>query len=865
MPGRASRTAQDFGAAFTALLKAAGLSVDALLEALPEPSVSRSTLYDWCKGEHLPADREPLLMVVRLCLRRVGERHADLGQVPRDERGWASLLAEAKQTRDSHTDQRGGVPRTRSRPAEPVSEPRRCQVGAVPRAADCFQERQVSAQLAQVVRGGTTVVLSQVLVGMGGVGKTQLAAAYVRNAWEQQDVDVLVWVTATSPIQIIAGYAAASAQLGLQDNVDGPGEAAARFLDWACTARERWLVVLDDIQDPGHLRGLWPASAPNGRVIATTRRRDAALTEATRRRVDVGLFSTAEARSFLNAKLADHGRTDDPDQMDALAADLGLLPLALAQAAVYLIDVGLDCQTYRERWADRRRTLTDLVPEEGSLPDEQRLIVASTWSLSIEQADHARPPGLARPLLQLASLLDPNGIPDSVLTSKPSLDYLTSHRRAITPTQDFRITADDAHDGLRVLHRYNLIDHNPQAQWREVRVHQLIQRATRETLTPAELASAVDAAADGILHLWPPFERNQLGAVLRASTAALQEAAPTALCTANGHAHPVLFRALTSLGQSGQVAAAISEYNTLHTIAAELLGPNHPDTLAIRSNLAYWRGESGDHTGAAAAFEQLLDDYVRVLGPDHPDTLSTCHSRAWWLGETRNPAGAVTAFEALLTDRTRVLGPDHPHTLTTRHALARWRGQAGDPIGAATACEDLLPDYVRVLGAHHPHTMATRHDLAWWLGEAGDPARAVAEYESLFTDRLQALGAGHPHTLATRHDLHWFKALAGDRAGAVAAFEELLADYEQLLGPYHPHTAATRDDLAWLREDHQTPFTTTSGSVGLARDSEGRVPGDLPGLDFLLPGVLQGGPAEWEGGQEMSAQGDHQSGQPPRS
>ncbi|MGW2112625.1 tetratricopeptide repeat protein, partial [Streptomyces sp. NPDC001948] len=34
--------------------------------------------------------------------------------------------------------------------------------------------------------------------------------------------------------------------------------------------------------------------------------------------------------------------------------------------------------------------------------------------------------------------------------------------------------------------------------------------------------------------------------------------------------------------------------------------------------------------GAAAAFEELLADRLRVLGPDHPDTLTTRSNLAYW-------------------------------------------------------------------------------------------------------------------------------------------------------------------------------------------------------------------------------------------
>ncbi|WP_369211058.1 tetratricopeptide repeat protein, partial [Streptomyces flavofungini] len=64
-----------------------------------------------------------------------------------------------------------------------------------------------------------------------------------------------------------------------------------------------------------------------------------------------------------------------------------------------------------------------------------------------------------------------------------------------------------------------------------------------------------------------------------------------------------------------------------------VLGPDHPHTLASRSNLARWRGEAGDAAGAAAALEHLLADLMRVLGQDHPDTLAARHELAHWRGE----------------------------------------------------------------------------------------------------------------------------------------------------------------------------------------------------------------------------------------
>jgi len=392
----------------------------------------------------------------------------------------------------------------------PVSWPYR--VGVVPGQAESFQRRGVAAVLDEAVAGGGSAVLCQVLAGTGGVGKTQLAAAYARAAWQAGTMDLLAWVTAGSRDAVVAAYAQAGAEVAGADPGD-PEQAAARFLTWLETTARRWLVVLDDLSDPADLRGLWPPASAHGRVLVTTRRRDAVLSGAGRRLVDVALFTAGEAIAYLTAKLAAHGLTDQHDQIAGLASGLGYLPLALAQAAAYLIDRDLDCASYRARLADRRRTLPDLVPDDSGLPDDHRMALAVTWSLSIEQADRLRPAGLARPMLELASMLDPNGIPQAVPASAPARAYLTRYRTSSAgtgsevsdiggggPDAGSQVDAADAADALRCLSRLSLAELDPAAPHRAVRVHNLIQRAARESLPEGRRGPLARASADALLH-----------------------------------------------------------------------------------------------------------------------------------------------------------------------------------------------------------------------------------------------------------------------------------------------------------------------------------------------------------------------------
>ena len=69
-------------------------------------------------------------------------------------------------------------------------------------------------------------------------------------------------------------------------------------------------------------------------------------------------------------------------------------------------------------------------------------------------------------------------------------------------------------------------------------------------------------------------------------------------------------------------------------IRERILGPEHPETLATRSQLASWTGEAGDSAWARDQFSALLPIMERVLGPEHPDTLTNRANLAYWREKT---------------------------------------------------------------------------------------------------------------------------------------------------------------------------------------------------------------------------------------
>jgi hypothetical protein len=498
----------------------------------------------------------------------------------------------------------------------PVAAVRRgFMTGVVPDRAGAFQHRGVADRVYAAL-GSDTVILSgeqdraHILSGLGGVGKTQLAADLALRLWDAGAVDGVFWVSASSRAAIVAGYAGAAVEVGVGDPADAD-VAAETFRQWLARTEARWLVVLDDVSDPADLAGLWPPTSAAGRTVVTTRRRSATLASHGVV-VDVGVFTASEAHAYLADTLG-----HQPHRLveaEELAADLGYLPLALGQAAAFVANQNLTCAAYRQRLA-RAVDLVEVLPGPGELPDDYPRSVAATLILSLDAADRVPPQGVALPLLIMLSLLDANGMPAAIITTGVVCGYLSEQSGR-------SVDAEAAWDGLACLTRFNLVDLTTPddigaettgsgvdavASVSRIRIHALLQRVARDRAGADRIGVAARAAADALTTIWPEVERDvNLAQLLRVNASALRGHAEKDLWIPDGHV--LLFRTGHSLDDAGQVTAAVAYYTDLVEQARRILGPDHSDTLTSRNDLAYAYRSAGRLDDAIALYEAVLAD-----------------------------------------------------------------------------------------------------------------------------------------------------------------------------------------------------------------------------------------------------------------
>ena len=250
---------------------------------------------------------------------------------------------------------------------------------------------------------------------------------------------------------------------------------------------------------------------------------------------------------------------------------------------------------------------------------------------------------------------------------------------------------------------------------------------------------------------------------------------------------------------------SIELYEQVLAERERVLGPDHPDTLTIRNNLAGAYYSVGRFGEAIELYEQVLADRVRVLGPDHPDTLTVRNNLAGAYKSAGRLAEAVELFERVLADRVRVLGPDHPDTLAARNNLAGAYYSVGRFGEAIELFERVLADQERVLGPDHPGTLTTRNSLAGAYEDVGRFGEAIELFERVLADQERVLGPDHPDTLNARDNLALAYDAVGRLAEAINVWEELLPDCRRLLGPEHPLTKLVQKNLEAAKRKMNPP------------------------------------------------------------
>jgi hypothetical protein len=216
-------------------------------------------------------------------------------------------------------------------PRLPGSVPR---VWNVPARNPGFTGREeLLATLRERLLAGETAVV-QALHGIGGVGKTQLAAEYAHRFGGTYDL--AWWINSEQRGLIGDQVAALGAALGCVRAGEATEMVRAVVL---AELRDRggWLLVFDNAGNPADVTPWLPGG--NGHVLITSRGRAWVEIAAP---IEVDVLARSESVAILQRRVPALPASD----ADRVADVLGDLPLAVAQAAGYMADTGMSAGEY---------------------------------------------------------------------------------------------------------------------------------------------------------------------------------------------------------------------------------------------------------------------------------------------------------------------------------------------------------------------------------------------------------------------------------------------------------------------------------------------------------------------------------------
>ncbi|MCJ1278041.1 hypothetical protein MMC21_005855 [Puttea exsequens] len=581
------------------------------------------------------------------------------------------------------------------------------------------------------------------LVGLGGVGKSQLAIEYTYRTQNRSPDTWVFWVHASNAARFEQGYRDIAGVVKIAGWNDPKADIFKLMYDWLRGYEGTWLMVLDNVDSADFLvnaqgpiqsqssdsgcRTLRPLrdylpQSQNGSILITTRSRESALKLSERNDlIPVDPMDPSNAVKLLEKKLESTGQRNDKDYIE-LAAALEFMPLAIVQAAAYISQGESRCSVQHHEGGQLRRD------------GEAKNSIIITWQISFNHIHQTRPS--AADLLSLMSFFDRQGIPESLIRDRAQAENGRGSREERCSgdgegngNEDDSVSDSDSisesdnynefEKDVRILRDYSFISFDTNQTFE---MHALVQLATRKWLE-----------ANGKLEQWKQCYIKNLSAefptgeyenwtycqALFPHTKSAVTQRPKAEESLREWAS-LLYHAAWYALRKGSITEAVDLSQIAMKVRKKILGQEHKETLSSIGmvGLAYSLG--GRWTEAEELEVQVMETRKRVLGQEHPSTLSSIAN----LASTYRNQGRWKEAEELdvqvIETTKRVLGQEHPDTLNSMANLAftlKYQIRCKEAISLMGNCFELQK---RILGPKHPDTESSLQALHDWKSEVDE-------------------------------------------------------------------------------------------------------------------------------------------------
>ena len=656
----------------------------------------------------------------------------------------------------------------------------------VPRTNALFvgRSRELTRLRDRLAQSPHQALVPHAAVGLGGVGKTEIAVEYCHRF--RKAYSYVWWVSAASRPILVEQMSSFAPSVGIPASGLSPELLMTYVREWLEGNQDRWLLVMDNADDPAVLHGALPVRGL-GHVILTSR-----FVDWEPLGVDPLPIEPLPVDESAELLVRRSGRAASAEA-SALGERLGGLPLALYQAGAFIQHSGWSFAQYSASLESRAEAL--LADNSAYLyrPTGESLTTISVWDRSLEAAAQRAP--AAQPIMEVLACYEAEAIPRSLLAAP-------------------LIAADDVEieRALSALGQLSLITYANQY----ISLHRLVQEAVRARTImlggTRALGQSLDVASQLLDCTFPQDPDDtylwHTCAELAGHCSRIADAAIRAQWTGPGLVSVVIRTAqyLNSRGSREEALALLDK--------AEQVFPS-AGTQALRVRLLSNRARVERNLGLLAEAERDARAAMMLSANDCADSrpealeilgrilldngdLSAAKETLWagldaartTLGGTRYEVIALNyiarahtysgdlddarrmLLEALDLDR-RLHDQEHADTAWTLDNLGLVELAANDLTSAEVHFRRALDIEAVVHGPEHPRSGWSLRNLAQTLVRKGDVAAAILYYERSLKVIEHATPGNLKEISATVRGLAEAETIRGNKAGADAYMRRL--------------------------------------------------------------------------------------------
>ena len=679
------------------------------------------------------------------------------------------------------------------------------------------------------------------LVGLGGVGKSQLAIEFTHRLSEKRKDIWIFWIHAGTRARAEEGFRTIADTVKLAGRNQPTADIPQLVSNWLSnTANGRWVLVLDSVDDgdvffgiqgerkDARLLATWLPQSRNGSIVITTRDQGVAVRLTGRHQDTIPIRPMVEidAVSLLEKRL---GQLPDRRMAADLVQALDRVPLAISQAAAYIQERGqqTSISTYLADFQASEYRKNKLLAHDGR--DLRRDGGASnailvTWQMSFDHIHETRPS--AADLLSLMSFFDRQGIPERLLrygerednrlgkaleTSAQSwlgrpkllltrfMGHLQEGRSKMEADNDRDqslqwIQREEFEKDIVTLRNFSFVSDTRGAGFE---MHGLVQLATRKWLE-----------ANGLLETWKQQFISKLCAEVPTGEyenwATWQELFPHAKSAVEQRPKAqgsvlewasILYKAAWYALRMGNGVDTQLLGMKAKEAREKILGEEHKDSISSVAMVALGYKLQGRWSEAEKLQVQVMERSKAKLGADHPDTLiSMAHLASTYWNQGRWEEAEKLGVQVMETSKTK-LGADHPDTLTGMGNLASTYWDQGRWEEAEKLFVQVMETSKTKLGADHPDTLTSMANLASTYSKQGRWSEAEKLFVQVMERSKTKLGADHPDTLTSMVNLASTYSKQGRWSEAEKLEVQVMESRKTKPGADHPDTLISMASL----------------------------------------------------------------------